>query len=523
MSYPPTSEASCSISRSNLRNFLVHFSVDFSVSLWCLCHDHLRCWGRVIFDVFKKAVCLFFASTTSLGSIACTRGGFHYYCSAARLTTCRTLDVCRHLLSYRGDGWGCGAWELTRLRSPWRPRVCSNDWNTLRPRLAPHGHKVTERTARTKHAIILYCSHIHWRFVAIAEVWVGHNPVSEVLVGSLTADGNLLQPTGGCKQYTSHVIFFSFTARTCNDVSHDIGSSVCARHPIHVSFAGVIVDPHLLSSLSLPISSSYTWTWSVTLSSSKWMSSEQDPTGTPIVESGPFVNNLPLTGLWAQPLWRFPQLKRPLKFSSRRNPATRCLRTCITRRSVTTPLAERSLHHCSLRSEKNQWAVDKLITLQDSRFLSVMQEWRDPYMNFCSLGSSSRENPSNDSENEQIRFLFERQKEQIFVDCRAEIQKHEFQADSERRSIQELSGNRVSAKGNCSYSCKSWTTSTRSTNSSKQLLEQNRDLREAQKKSLNDMEALKRFQGSTFDGFSRKRLIEDRDTFFQLTGKTQEL
>ena len=37
-----------------------------------------------------------------------------------------------------------------------------------------------------------------------------------------------------CKQYTSHVTFFSFTARMCNDVSHDI---VCARHPIHVSCA----------------------------------------------------------------------------------------------------------------------------------------------------------------------------------------------------------------------------------------------------------------------------------------------
>ena len=32
-----------------------------------------------------------------------------------------------------------------------------------------------------------------------------------------------------------------------------------------------------------------------------------------------------------------------------------------------------------------------------------------------------------------------------------------------------------------------------------QLLEQNRDLREAHEKSLNEMEELKRFQGSTFD------------------------
>ena len=55
-----------------------------------------------------------------------------------------------------------------------------------------------------------------------------------------------------------------------------------------------------------------------------------------------------------------------------------------------------------------------------------------------SLSLSVGENPCRDSENEQIRILLERQKEQILADCRAEIQKHEFQADNERRSIQKL-------------------------------------------------------------------------------------
>ena len=68
-----------------------------------------------------------------------------------------------------------------------------------------------------------------------------------------------------------------------------------------------------------------------------------------------------------------------------------------------------------------------------------------------------------------------------------------------------------------------WTTSTRSTTSSGVLSEQNRDLREAHMKSLNEMEELKRFQGSTFDEFSRKRLIEDRDTILELTAKIREL
>ena len=37
------------------------------------------------------------------------------------------------------------------------------------------------------------------------------------------------------------------------------------------------------------------------------------------------------------------------------------------------------------------------------------------------------------------------------------------------------------------------------------------------------MEELKRFRGSTFDSMSRRRLIEDRDTILELTGKIQEL
>ena len=54
-------------------------------------------------------------------------------------------------------------------------------------------------------------------------------------------------------------------------------------------------------------------------------------------------------------------------------------------------------------------------------------------------------------------------------------------------------------------------------------MEQNRELREAHEKNLNEMEELKRFQGSTFDTISRRRLIEDRDTILELTAKIREL
>ena len=59
---------------------------------------------------------------------------------------------------------------------------------------------------------------------------------------------------------------------------------------------------------------------------------------------------------------------------------------------------------------------------------------------FNSLISIVRENPRRSSENGQIRILLERQREQILADCQAEIEKHEFQADYDRRNIHELSG-----------------------------------------------------------------------------------
>ena len=58
----------------------------------------------------------------------------------------------------------------------------------------------------------------------------------------------------------------------------------------------------------------------------------------------------------------------------------------------------------------------------------------------CSIGSqvSSVQETRHSSESEQIRILLERQREQTLADYRTEIQKHEFQADYDRRNIQKL-------------------------------------------------------------------------------------
>ena len=221
--------------------------------------------------------------------------------------------------------------------------------------------------------------------------------------------------------------------------------------------------------------------------------------------------------------------QRPLKFSSRSPPATPGLRTCMTRRSVTTPSAERSSPLFTQEREepagRRQAYHSPEESLLSSQSLSVGHVRTGRHVNeFGSLSLSVRENPCRDSENEQIRILLERQKEQILADCRAEIQKHEFQADYDRRSIQKLNGVIESHRGEINRALEGDEQLRRDQQlHHEQLLEQNWDLREAHVKSLNEMEELKQFQGSTFDPFSRRKLIEDRDTILELTAKIQEL
>ena len=112
----------------------------------------------------------------------------------------------------------------------------------------------------------------------------------------------------------------------------------------------------------------------------------------------------------------------------------------------------------------------------------------------------------------QIRILLERQKEQILADCRAEIQKHEFQADYDRRSIQKLNGVIESQKGEIYRALEGDEQLRRDQQLlHEQLLKQNCDLREAHEKSLNEMEeseAISRVYHSM--NISRRRLIKDR-------------
>ena len=149
---------------------------------------------------------------------------------------------------------------------------------------------------------------------------------------------------------------------------------------------------------------------------------------------------------------------------------------------------------------------------------------RHVFDEFGSLISNVRENPCRDSGNEQIRILLERQEEQTLADYRAQIQKHEFQADSDRRSIQKVNVIIESQRREIDHALAGDEQLRQDQQLlHEQLLEQNREIREAHEKSLNEMEELKRFQGSTLDTIARRKLVEDRDTILELTGKIQEL
>ena len=126
-------------------------------------------------------------------------------------------------------------------------------------------------------------------------------------------------------------------------------------------------------------------------------------------------------------------------------------------------------------------------------------------------------------EHSQIRTFLDRQREQILADCEAEIQKHEFQANYDRRSIQKISETIESQQEELHRAQAQELQRRDQELLHAQLLQQNCELREAHDKSLNEMEELKKFQSSTFDTMARRNFNEDQNTILELTCKIQEL
>ena len=127
------------------------------------------------------------------------------------------------------------------------------------------------------------------------------------------------------------------------------------------------------------------------------------------------------------------------------------------------------------------------------------------------------------SQDAQIRTLLDRQKERILAECQAEINRHEFQAAYDRRSLRKLS-EIVESQQEELHCARAEEVQRRDQQLLQgQLLQKNLELREAHQKSLTEMGELKKFQSSTFDTIEGRRLVEDQDTILELSGRIQEL
>ena len=112
-------------------------------------------------------------------------------------------------------------------------------------------------------------------------------------------------------------------------------------------------------------------------------------------------------------------------------------------------------------------------------------------------------------EHAQIRTLLDRQREQILADCQAEFERHEFQANCDRRRFQNLNETIESQQEELHRAQAEELHRRDQQLLHEQLLKQNWDLRDAHDQSLKEMEELKKFQSSTFNTIARRRLVED--------------
>ena len=216
---------------------------------------------------------------------------------------------------------------------------------------------------------------VEWKLVELIIFWI-------VAVRSFTADNNLLEPTVGVNRVPSHVIFSCFTAQSSmspmtlvqgvfrtSSMCHALEWLFWFSSTLHSALYTVFL---IIFFILLIVILTFIFIFHVVFGSmrSTMRTSANEEVGT-------LAQNNPLTGYNPNVIDNYNTSETTEMFIQDSAPATAGRQTCMTWRSMTTPLAERSLHHCSLTSEKIQRAVDKPITLltkllQVSRSLSVM-------------------------------------------------------------------------------------------------------------------------------------------------------
>ena len=108
----------------------------------------------------------------------------------------------------------------------------------------------------------------------------------------------------------------------------------------------------------------------------------------------------------------------------------------LIRKALSSPLFTQEREESANLRQTYHFHEERLLPAQS--FFTRTSTGRPVYEPSSDLSQKRKSN--RDLENEQIRIPLERQKEQILAEVRSETQKHELRADSDRRSIQELTG-----------------------------------------------------------------------------------
>ena len=163
------------------------------------------------------------------------------------------------------------------------------------------------------------------------------------------------------------------------------------------------------------------------------------------------------------------------------------------------------------------------ITLHEKTCLSVCRRRQCPTERDDPLETERDDPLSKETRKHMIRTLLDKQKEQILAECQARINKYEFQAAYDRRSLLKL-GAIVESQQEELHCARAEEVQQRDQQLLQgQLLQQNLELREAHQRSLTEMEELRKFQSSTYDTIARRKLVEDQNTILELSGRIQEM
>ena len=163
------------------------------------------------------------------------------------------------------------------------------------------------------------------------------------------------------------------------------------------------------------------------------------------------------------------------------------------------------------------------ITLNEKTCLSVCRRRQCPTERGDLLETERGDPLSKETRKHRLGLCSTNKKSRFLPSARQRINRHDFQAAYDRRSLLKL-GAIVESQKEELHCARAEEVQQRDQQLLQgQLLQQNLELREAHQRSLSEMEELRKFQSSTFDTIARRKLVEDQNTVLELSGRIQEL